>query len=131
MEFIQDSLFGKMYQEHLAVIGEKISDLCLKNLLESRNRTPLCLRFHKLAGHMQIVSVETDGALHTEFLTRNIGESPSAAVESTLSQILEANVPKKYYLSANACEGILRRAARRGKELPPMLKTALEQQSAE
>lgn len=53
------------------------------------------------------------------------------AVESTLSQILEANVPKKYYLSAKACEGILRRAERRGKELPPMLKTALEQQSAE
>lgn len=71
------------------------------------------------------------GALHTEFLTRNIGESPSAAVESTLSQILEANVPKKYYLSAKACEGILRRAERHGKELPPMLKTALEQQSAE
>lgn len=92
------------------------------NLLESKKRTPLCLRFHKLAGHMQIVSVETDGALHTEFLTRNIGESPSAAVESTLSQILEANVPKKYYLSAKACEGILRRAERRGKELPPMLK---------
>lgn len=127
MEFIQDSLFGKMYQEHLAVIGEKISGLCLKNLLKSRNRTPLCLRFHKLAGHMQIVSVETDGALRTEFLTRNIGESPSAAVESTLSQILEANVPKKYYLSAKAYEGILRRAERRGKELPPMLKTALEQ----
>lgn len=54
---------------------------------------------------------------------------PSAAIESTLSQILEANVPKKYYLSAKACEGILRRAERRGKELPPMLKTALEQHS--
>lgn len=53
---------------------------------------------------------------------------PSAAVESTLSQILEANVPKKYYLSAKACEGILRRAERRGKELPPMLKTASKNQ---
>lgn len=119
------------FPEPLAVTEEKILEPSLKNLLESKKRTPLCLRFHKLAGHMQIVSVETDGALHTEFLTRNIGESPSAAVESTLSQILEANVPKKYYLSAKACEGILRRAERRGKELPPMLKTALEQQSAE
>lgn len=71
------------------------------------------------------------GELHTEFLTRNIGESPSAAVESTLSQILEENVPKKYYLSARACEGILRRAERMGKKLPDVLKTALEQQSAE
>lgn len=122
MEFIQDTLFGKTFPEPLAVTEEKILEPSLKNLLESKKRTPLCLRFHKLAGHMQIVSVETDGALHTEFLTRNIGESPSAAVESTLSQILEANVPKKYYLSAKACEGILRRAERRGKELPPMLK---------
>lgn len=125
MEFIQDTLFGKTFPEPLAVTEEKILEPSLKNLLESKKRTPLCLRFHKLAGHMQIVSVETDGALHTEFLTRNIGESPSAAVESTLSQILEANVPKKYYLSAKACEGILRRAERRGKELPPMLKTAI------
>ena len=65
--------------------------------------------------------------MRTEFLTLNTGESPSAAVESTLSSILEANAPEKYYLSAKACEGILRRAERRGKELPPMLKTALEQ----
>lgn len=75
---------------------------------------------------MQIVSVETDGALRTEFLMRNTGEYPSVAVESTLSQILEDNVPEKYYLSQKACEGILRRAERRGKKLPDVLKTALE-----
>ena len=34
----------------------------------------------------------------------------------------------KYSLSPKACAGILRRAERRGKALPPMLKTALEQQ---
>ena len=63
----------------------------------------------------------------TEFLMLNTGESPNVAVESTLSSILEANVPDKYSLSAKACEGILRRAERRGKPLPPMLKAALEQ----
>jgi cytidylate kinase len=47
-----------------------------------------------------------------------------------LSSILEANAPEKYYLSAKACEGILRRAERRGKQLPAMLKTALEQMIA-
>lgn len=78
------------------------------------------------AGWAYADCISGDGALHTEFLTRNIGESPSAAVESTLSQILEANVPKKYYLSAKACEGILRRAERRGKELPPMLLKSLK-----
>ena len=60
-------------------------------------------------------------------MTLNFGESPSAVRESTLSQILEANAPEKYYLSAKACAGILRRAERRGKELPQMLKEALEE----
>ena len=60
-------------------------------------------------------------------MTLNTGECPSVAVESTLSQILEVNAPQKYYLSAKACAGILRRAARRGKELPKMLKEALEE----
>jgi hypothetical protein len=62
---------------------------------------------------------------------RNTGESPNDAVESTLSQILEANAPEKYYLSAKACEGIVRRAERRGKQLPEMLRIALEQQIAQ
>ena len=57
----------------------------------------------------------------------NIGESPNVDAVSTLSQILEVNAPRKYYLSAKACEGILRRAERRGKQLPPMLKEPLEQ----
>lgn len=48
--------------------------------------------------------------------------------ESTLSQVLEMNAPEKYWLSARACEGILRRANKRGKQLPEILKTALEQQ---
>ena len=34
---------------------------------------------------------------------------------------------EKYYLSATACEGIIRRAEKRGKELPPLLKEALMQ----
>ena len=35
----------------------------------------------------------------------------------------------KYYLSAKACLGILRRAEKRGKELPEILRLALERQS--
>ena len=67
----------------------------------------------------------------TEFLMLNTGESPSDARESSLSQILQAEVPEKYYLSAKACQGILRRAAERGKELPEVLQKALERQAAE
>lgn len=67
---------------------------------------------------------------HGECLTLNSGESPSVVVASHLSQILEAQPHPKYYLSAIACQGVLRRAERRGKELPPILKAALERQSA-
>ena len=55
------------------------------------------------------------------------GESPNVAVESTLSQILDLTAPQKYCLSPKACAGILRRADRRGKELPAMLREALEE----
>jgi hypothetical protein len=44
----------------------------------------------------------------------------------SLSQVLEPNVPPKYFLSAKAAAGILRRAAKRGRELPPALRRALE-----
>ena len=60
----------------------------------------------------------------------NFGESPSVGNASTLSQILQAGVPEKYYLSPKACQGILRRASVRGKELPAILKRALERQAA-
>ena len=127
MEYIQMSFFGKMSPEPSAATEEQIFGPSLTSLLKSSSRTPLCLRFRKTDGHMRTVISATDGALLTEFLMLNTGESPSAAVESTLSSILQADAPEKYYLSAKACEGILRRAERRGKQLPEMLRTALEQ----
>lgn len=60
-------------------------------------------------------------------MTLNTGEFPSVARESTLSQILQPNAPEKYYLSPKACLGILRRALKRGKELPTMLEEALSE----
>ena len=59
------------------------------------------------------------------------GAFPNVACASRLSSILQVGVPEKYYLSRKACEGILRRASRRGKQLPELLKTALEQQIAQ
>ena len=45
----------------------------------------------------------------------------------SLSDVLEAgSVPQRYYLSARACLGILRRAGNRGKVLPPLLQRALK-----
>ena len=60
----------------------------------------------------------------------SIGEFPKEENASTLSQILEENVPEKFYLSRKACLGILRRASARGKELPAVLQRALEEQAA-
>lgn len=111
--------------------GEDFRTVLEEFIRVKEKETPLCLTFRKQAGLTQTVTVATDGALRTEFLMHNTGEYPSVAVESTLSQILEDNVPEKYYLSQKACEGILRRAERMGKKLPDVLKTALEQQSAE
>lgn len=73
----------------------------------------------------QMISVS-----HGGYLMRSTGEFPSAENVSTLSQILQAGVPEKYYLSPKACLGILRRASVRGKELPELLKKALERQAA-
>lgn len=61
-----------------------------------------------------------------ESWTAVISESPSGAVESTLSDILEPNVPPRFFLSPRAAKGILRRAAKRGRELPTALREALE-----
>jgi hypothetical protein len=50
----------------------------------------------------------------------------SAGDVCSLSGVLETQpVPPRFSLSAKACSGILRRAERRGKALPPMLKAAL------
>jgi hypothetical protein len=72
---------------------------------------------------------ETNAPLLGEYWTLNTGASPKDAVESSLSQILQATVPQRYYLSRTACVGILRRAEERGKDLPPQLEAALERQA--
>jgi len=66
----------------------------------------------------------------TECWTLSSSEFPSVAAVCSLSDVLEdGSVPQRFYLSAKACEGILRRAKRRGKELPPMLDAALRSQA--
>ena len=64
---------------------------------------------------------------HGESWTLSSSECPSAAAASSLSDILETGVvPRRYFLSAKACAGILRRAAKRARALPPLLRMALE-----
>lgn len=70
-------------------------------------------------------SPETDGLWLGDSSTLNTGEYPREENVSLLLQILEDNVPQKYYLSARACQNILTRASRRGKSLPEVLRQAL------
>jgi len=64
-----------------------------------------------------------------ESWTRSGSEWPSAAGVCSLSHVLQAtqDVPQRFFLSPKACAGILRRAEKRGKVLPPMLERALRQ----
>jgi len=65
-------------------------------------------------------------ASHGESWTLSTSEYPSDGAASSLSDILEAGeVPPQYYLSSRACRGILRRADKRGKEMPGALRSAL------
>jgi hypothetical protein len=63
---------------------------------------------------------------HIGCLTLKTSESHKDAEECLLSDVLEiGNLPQKFYLSPTACQGIIRRAELRGKQLPPILKEAL------
>ena len=123
----QDTWSGKMSLEPLAQTKEKTSVRSSKKRSASSAKKPplfLCL---SADGQQPDASMEWGGigALHGVYSMHSFGECPSAAVESHLSQILEDSPRQKYYLSEKACQGILRRAERRGKELPPVLKKAL------
>ena len=93
----------------------------------SQTKPYLSLRLR--SGRAREASWETVTPLPGECLTLSIGEFPREESASTLSQILQAGVPEKYYLSQKACLGILARASKRGKELPEVLRIALEKQA--
>jgi hypothetical protein len=62
-----------------------------------------------------------------ECWTADTSESPNDGAESSsLADVLQADVPAKYFLSPKAAAGILRRAEKRGRELPTHLSAALE-----
>ena len=129
MERNLDTVSGRTSQALSPLTEETISKLSSKQLSELKKKGSRCLRLKITDGLNRTYYWETDGAWLTEFLTLNTGASPNEEAGSTLSEILLAEVPEKYYLSPKACLGILRRASARGKELPEVLKKALERQA--
>ena len=104
-KFVLNGSFGKTSQGHCQAAAGMISDASCQHWMNSGK------------------------VWHGEFLTRNSSEYPNDAGVSFLSDILETDPPQKYSLSAKACEGILRRAEKRGKPLPQELVDALIKQS--
>ena len=121
------SPFGRTCPEPSQAIKAETSKQSCKPSAKSQIQSFQFLSLKKGNGVRQAASWAMVTALPGVSMTLNFGEFPSVERGSTLSQILEANAPEKYYLSAKACAGILRRAEKRGKELPKMLKEALEE----
>jgi hypothetical protein len=77
-------------------------------------------------GQTLVVCMDPKGQRRGGLLTHNISPWPNDAAVCSLSRVLErGSIPQKYYLSARACAGILRRAEKRGKKLPALLHQAL------
>ena len=119
---------GRMSPEPSVQTVEKTSAPSLKKRQKSQTKMPLFLDMRG-DGLLPGASWEMGGPLLGEYTMRSFGEYPSEERESRLSQILEEKPHPKYSLSAKACQGILNRANRKGKELPQILKDALESQA--
>ena len=136
--FDRDSGFGKTSSALSQVGGTlkrvkkslgRIFKKSSKRSSKLKNHTFMLLDLRPGAGNMLGAYWEYDPPWLGSFGTPNTSECPKDAVECSLWQILQATAPSRYSLSQTACLGILRRAACRGKSLPPLLEAALRMQA--
>ena len=139
----QGTWFGKTCQEHSAPTKEQTSKQSSRKSSTSQSQMlPLCLCLQKSGARADASTMSWGGGLLLgEYTMHSFGEQPNMLMAecgieehrkdvsvSHLSQILVDSPQPKYSLSEKACIGILRRAEKRGKALPPILKEALENQ---
>lgn len=115
--------------EHSVATRAKTSRQSSKKSSASQMKNPMYLSLRRENGRQPDASWATISPSLGECLMPNTGECPKEESVSTLSQILEETPHQKYYLSEKACLGILRRAEKRGKELPEILRLALIRQA--
>jgi len=121
-----DSLCGKTSPEPSVQTEEKTSEPSLKRSAPSAKKTLMFLDLREgMGGNLLGAYWETTTVLPGGYTTPRGGEFHSEGGECTLSEILQLDAPERYSLSPKACAGIIRRAEKRGKELPNMLKDAL------
>ena len=158
-DFLPQPQFGKTSQELSVRESQRaeISDVSSRNWLESKTLKFQYLCLTKESGCPRDISEAIAGLSHGEPTMHSIGEfhregeesaflpdstapmqpksslnfseEPTIPRPSKLSQILEKNADKRFYLSPKACLGILRRAENRGKQLPKLLERTLRIQS--
>ena len=93
------------------------------------------LTYRPAAGKTPVLLSARSGLSNGQLWMRNMSEwnhipeqSRSDEGVCSLSEILETGpIDPRYFLNAKACAGILRRAEKRGKELPTALRRALQQ----
>ena len=131
--FGQDGCAGKTYPAHSAADRPRVRTSASSSRRLSELKTIPFMSLDLTPGHGNLL-----GESYWELISPSLGGSsmlntgPAPLSEEdvfSLSQILQGDPPRKYYLSRTACLGILRRATERGKELPPQLKTALMAQA--
>jgi hypothetical protein len=117
----QQSSSGRMFQESLTPQTTHL-DAFSENLPES------IVSFSRQGegGQTRVWCMAPSEQSRGESWMPNISAWHNAGEGCLLSQVLEkGSIHPRFFLSSQAKEGILRRAEKRGKELPPMLKQAL------
>ena len=126
---------GKMFPAHspAAPRKEKTSGLSSRRSSELVSLPYMFLDLSEDAGNLLGESYwEIHSPWRGDALMLNTGPAPRSAENVySLWQILEDQPHSKYYLTRKACQGILRRARERGKELPPQLEDALAIQAGD
>ena len=126
---------GKMSPEHspAALRREKTSGLSSRRSSELVSLPYMFLDLSEDAGNLLGESYwEIHSPWRGDASMLNTGPAPRNAENVySLWQILEDQPHSKYYLTRKACQGILRRARDRGKELPPQLEDALAIQAGD
>ena len=128
----RNGLCGRMCRAPCPLTMGRISGRSLKASSASKTPKQMFLCRRTINGCRQERSWATVILSPGECSTRRrVGASHKDENVYLLSSILQDNAPDRYSLSPKACRGILRRAAKRGKELPQVLREALERQAAQ
>ena len=112
------SLCGRTSPELSAQTKAKTSVSSAKSSSRSSSRQPLCLVFRRTAGLMPTITTETDGALLTEFLTLNTGESPQRRRRIHLVADFRGECAKEVLFERQGVRGYFKTSGTQGQATP-------------